>query len=259
MSRKVRYEINGRVAVVTIDRPEVRNAMDAEVFEGLLDAGRRAGADEDVRAVVVTGNGPAFSSGIDTTIFTQGGNSDPGTIDIAALQRSFSVFEEIPKPVIAAVGGPAFGAGLQLAIACDFRVAGADAEFSVMEVRWGLIPDLGGTVRLPRLIGLGRAKDLAMTARRVGAAEAAAIGLAERASLAGEHLSVAIDWAADLAAGPPLAIAAIKRLANQSFDVSVSTGLDREVQAQRSILFSADFAEAVMARVQKRAPDFHGR
>lgn len=259
MSEKVRYEVTGRVAVVTIDRPEVRNAMDLDVFSGLLEAGRRAGADNEVRAVVVTGAGATFSSGLDTSIFTQAENADVGSIDIAALQRAFSIFEEIPKPVIAAVGGPAFGGGLQLSIACDFRVAGADAEFSVMEVRWGIIPDLGGTVRLPRLIGVGRAKDLAMTTRRVGSVEAAAIGLVERSVPAGEHLSAAMAWAGELAGGPPLALAAIKRLANQAFDVSVPTGLEREEQAQRSILFSADFTEAVMARMQKRPPNFHAR
>jgi enoyl-CoA hydratase/carnithine racemase len=258
VSEKVRYEVSDSVALVTIARPEVRNAMDMDVFDGLTEAGRRAANDASVRAVVVAGDGANFSSGIDTTVFTAG-DSSPAEIDIARLQRSFSVFEEMLKPSIAAVAGPTFGAGIQLAIACDFRVAGADAELSVMETRWGIIPDLGGTQRLPRLIGLGRAKELAMTARRVGAEEALQIGLVNKIVPAGDHLTASLSWARELAAGPPLALAAIKRLANAAFETPVGPGLGREVAAQRRILASNDFVEAVTARMQKREPRFEAR
>lgn len=174
MGDKVRYEVSDGVATVAIARPEVRNAMDHDVFAGLAAAGGRAEADPSVRAVIVTGDGGTFSSGLDTSLFVAGGGRDPLSLDIARLQRSFTVFEEIPKPVIAAVAGPAFGGGLQLAIACDFRVAADDVQLAVFEVLWGIIPDLGATVRLPRLVGLSRAKEMAMTARRVGAPEALA-------------------------------------------------------------------------------------
>jgi enoyl-CoA hydratase/carnithine racemase len=259
MTEKVRYEVSGSVASVTIARPEVRNAMDMDVFDALTRAGERAGADPSVRAVVVAGEGANFSSGIDTSIFTAGDIKSPAEMDIARLQRSFTVFEEIGKPTIAAVAGPTFGAGFQLAIACDFRVAGADVDLSVMETKWGIIPDLGGTQRLPRLIGLGRAKELAMTARRIGAEEAERIGLVNKIVPAGEHLEAALSWAAELAAGPPLALAAIKRLANAAFETPVGPGLDREVAAQRRILASSDFVEAVSARMQKREPRFEAR
>ena len=259
MGEKVRYEVSGSVATITIARPEVRNAMDMDVFAGLAEAGARAGADRAVRAVVVTGEGPNFSSGIDTTVFTSGNNGSPSSIDIGALQDAFTIFESIQQPTIAAIAGPTFGAGLQLAIACDFRVAGGDTELSVMEVRWGILPDLGGTQRLPRLIGLGRAKELAMTARRVGAEEAVQIGLVNKLVPAGAHLQSATDWARELAAGPPLALAAIKRLMNGAFDTPVREGLDREATAQRRILASSDFIEAVTARVQKREPHFQAR
>jgi enoyl-CoA hydratase/carnithine racemase len=258
MGEKVRYEVADAVAVVTIARSEVRNAMDWDVFDGLAEAGERAGADRVVRAVVVTGDGN-FSSGIDTSVFTSGDGSRPSAIDIGRLQASFTVYEQIAKPTIAAVAGPAFGAGLQLAIACDFRVAAEDVQLSVMEVRWGILPDLGGTQRLPRLIGLGRAKELAMTARRVGAEEALSIGLVNRVVPGSGCLEAAIDWARELAAGPPLALAAIKRLMNSSFDVPVGAGLDREATAQRRILASSDFIEAVSARVEKREPRFEAR
>jgi len=261
MSDKVRYEVAGRVATITIARPEVRNAMDLDVFAELFEAGRRAGDDPAVRAVVVTGASGAFSSGIDVSIFAAGssnGSFEPASIDIPVLQRAFSIYEQIPKPVIAAVHGPAFGAGLQLAIACDLRVVAEGAELSVMETRWGIIPDLGATTRLPRLIGLGRARDLCYTGRRVGAEEASSMGLADRLVPAGAHPDAALRWAAELAEGPPLALAAIKRLTGAAFDTPVGTGLEREATAQPRMLASKDFIEAVSARFEKRDPRYEG-
>jgi enoyl-CoA hydratase/carnithine racemase len=252
----VRYEVSDRVAVITIDRPEVLNAMDQAVFDGLYDAGRRAAADPDVRAVVVTGEGRAFSSGLDTSLFTSG---PAGPIDIGRLQRAFTIFEEIELPTIAAVRGPCLGGGLQLAIACDLRVVADDVRLSAFEVNWGIIPDLGGTQRLPRLVGLGRAKEMVLTARSVGGAEALAWGLANRCVAPDDMLAEAVAWAAELAAGPPLALAAAKRLAGTALDLPVHTGLRREAAAQRRMLASEDFIEAVTARMQKRAPSYQGR
>jgi enoyl-CoA hydratase/carnithine racemase len=259
MGEKVRYEVADSIAVVTIDRPDVRNAMDWDVFNGLAAAGARAASDPSVRTVVVAGEGSNFSSGIDTSIFTTGNGSTPAAIDIGRLQSSFTIYEQMPKPTIAAIAGPTFGAGFQLAIACDFRVAAEDVQMSLMEVRWGILPDLGGTQRLPRLVGLGRAKEMAMTARRVGAAEAMSIGLVNRVVPPAQCRDSAVEWARELAAGPPLALAGIKRLMNAAFDVPVPAGLDREATAQRRILASADFIEAVTARVEKREPRFQAR
>lgn len=210
-----------------------------------------------MRAVLVRGEGRAFSSGLDTSLFSAGGA--PGSIDIARLQRSFTAYERIPKPTIAAVGGPAFGGGCQLAIACDLRIVSDDAELALFEVRWGIIPDLGGTQRLPRLVGLGRAKEMAMTGRRISSAEALAWGLANRVVERASLDDGALALASELAAGPPLALAAAKRLAAGAFDAPVGVGLDREAAAQRRILASADFVEAVTARIQKRTPQFNGR
>ena len=259
MSDTVRYEVRDRVAVITIDRPGVRNAMDRSVFAGLTAAGRRAGLDPEARAVVVTGAGDTFSSGIDVSIFTEGEGLAPLTADVTFFQEAFTVFEEISKPTIAAVTGPAFGGGFQLAIACDLRVATEDAAFSVMETRWGIIPDLGATHRLPRLIGLGRAKDLAFTGRIIDGREAEALGLVERLVPPGEHHDQALSWAAELASGPPLALSGIKRLMNASFSEPVRTGLEREEMVQRRILASSDFAEAVRARMTKQEPRYRGR
>ncbi len=258
---KVRYEVDGSVAVVTLNRPEVLNAMDREVFFALREAAGRAAADPGVRALVLTGEGRAFSSGLDTSLFASGldGGGTPLTLDIAALQSCFSAYEEISIPTIAAIRGPALGGGIQLAVACDLRVAADDAELAVYEIRWGIIPDLGGTQRLPRLIGLGRAKELVLTGRRVAAAEALAWGLVNRVVPADTVLTEALAWARELAAGPPLALSAAKRLATSAFDVPVSAGLEREAMINRRLLASDDFREAVLARFEKRAPQFHAR
>ena len=258
---KVGYEVDGAVALVTLNRPEVLNAMDREVFFALREAGERAGADPDVRAVVVRGEGRAFSSGLDTSLFASGigGGGSPLTLDIGALQDCFSIYETIGKPTIAAVGGLCLGGGIQLAAACDLRIAADDAELAVYEIRWGIIPDLGGTQRLPRLIGLGRAKELVMTGRKVGPEEALAWGLVNRVVPRERLDDEALTWGRELAAGPPLAIAAAKRLATSALDVPVAAGLEREAMVNRRLLSTEDFIEAVTARFEKREPSFRAR
>jgi enoyl-CoA hydratase/carnithine racemase len=258
---KVRYEVSDGVALVTIDRPEVLNAIDRDVFFELRDAALRAGTDPNVRALVLTGEGRAFSSGLDTSLFASGidGNGSPLSLDIAALQSCFTAYETVGLPTVAAIRGVALGGGIQLAIACDLRVAGEDAELAVYEIRWGIIPDLGGTQRLPRLIGLGRAKELVMTGRRVGAEEALAWGLVNRVVPTDRVLDEALGLARELAAGPPLALAAAKRLATSAFDVPLMGGLEREAMINRRLLASDDFREAVVARFEKRAPRFTAR
>jgi enoyl-CoA hydratase/carnithine racemase len=258
---KVLYEVNGGVAHVRLNRPDVLNAMDQEVFFGLRDAAHRAGSDPEVRALVLSGEGRAFSSGLDTSIFAAGmdGGGNPLALDIAALQSCFTAYEEIGVPTIAAIRGLALGGGIQLAAACDLRVAGDDAELAVYEIRWGIIPDLGGTQRLPRLIGLGRAKELVLTGRRVGATEALAWGLVNRVVAPEQVVKEALAWAGELAAGPPLALSAAKRLTTSAFDVPVPGGLEREAMINRRLLASDDFREAVVARFEKRTPRFNAR
>jgi len=258
---KVRYEVTEGVALVTLNRPEVLNAMDREVFFALRDAARRAGADPAVRALVLTGEGKAFSSGLDTSLFASGidGGGSPLSLDIASLQSCFSAYEEVTIPTIAAINGVALGGGIQLAAACDLRVAAEDAELAVYEIQWGIIPDLGGTQRLPRLVGLGRAKELVLTGRRIVAAEALEWGLVNRVVPAGRVVEEALGWARELAAGPPLAVAAAKRLTTSAFDATISSGLEREAMINRRLLASEDFREAVVARFSKREPHFNAR
>jgi enoyl-CoA hydratase/carnithine racemase len=251
----VRYELHDGVAVVTIDRPAKRNAMDLSVFEGLGEAAERAAADDGAGAVLVRGEGGTFSSGIDVGVLgsqlAQGGVEEPF---IADLQASFTAFEELDKPSIAAIEGPCFGAGLQLAIACHVRAVAPDAILSVMEVRWALVPDLGGTWRLPRLVGTGRATELALTGRRVDADEAVRIGLAE-ASVGDADDAFAL--AARLARGPG-AIRRVPRLMRENAERSRDEGLAAERAAQLACIAGPDFQEAVAAALEGREPQYRG-
>lgn len=252
----VTYDVRDRVAVVTIDRPDKRNAMDVGVFDGLRETAGRAADDGDVRAVLVRGAGDTFSSGIDVNVLGEqlaAGGLD--TDDVHRLQTSFTAFEDLDMPVVAGVDGACFGAGLQLALACHLRVVTPRAQLCVMEVRWGLVPDLGGTFRLPRLVGLGRATELVTTGRRVDADEAVTIGLAERSV---DTLDGAFDLARDLAASPGATRRAL-RLLRDNLDRQRDDALAHEAEAQVACMDGPDFAEAVAARFEGREPTYVGR
>jgi 2-(1,2-epoxy-1,2-dihydrophenyl)acetyl-CoA isomerase len=259
MPDRVLYQVEDRVATVTMSRPEKLNAMDRQTFDELRRAAARAAADPEVGAVVVTGAGRAFSAGLDLAEFSAMAEVDHGEQVIGELQRAIGAFELLPKPVIAAVNGLAVGGGLQLAIACDLRLAAASAEFASWEMRWAIVPDLGGTERLPRLIGLGRAKEMVFTGRQVGAAEAERSGLVNRVVPDADLALAAAELAAGLASGPTLALGMAKQLLNESFDRAVSEGLGAARRAQRLTLASADHREARAAFAERRPPRFSGR
>jgi enoyl-CoA hydratase len=259
MPAHVRYQVAGQVATVTLDRPEKLNAMDRRMFGELEAAAARAADDPAVRALVVTGAGRAFSSGLDVAEFAA--TSDPAAAErvVADIQRAISAFELLPKPVVAAVNGLAFGGGLQLAIACDLRLASDRAEFASMEMRWAIVPDLGGTERLPRLVGLGRAKELIFTGRPVGADEALRIGLVNRVVPAHDLATEAAELAGGLASGPTLALGLAKQALNQAFERSAADGLEAARRAQRRTFASSDHAEAKAAFAERRPPRFGGQ
>jgi enoyl-CoA hydratase/carnithine racemase len=259
MADRVLYQVEDRVATVTMSLPDKLNAMDRQTFEELRRAAARAAEDPDVGAVVVTGAGRAFSSGLDLAEFAGMAEVDHADTVIGELQRAIGAFELLPKPVVAAVNGLAVGGGLQLAIACDLRLAAASAQFASWEMRWAIVPDLGGTERLPRLIGLGRAKELVFTGRQVGAAEAEQIGLVNRVVPDADLALAAAELAAGLASGPTLALGMAKQLLNEAFDRGVSEGLSAARRAQRLTLASADHREARAAFAERRPPRFSGR
>jgi enoyl-CoA hydratase/carnithine racemase len=256
---RVVYRVKDRVATVTLSRPSKLNAMDRQTFTELRRAAARAAEDPEVGAVVVTGAGRAFSSGLDLAEFSNMAQVDDGEEVVGELQRAISAFDLLPKPVIAAVNGLAVGGGLQLAIACDLRVAAASAVFASWEMRWAIVPDLGGTERLPRLIGLGRAKELVFTGRQLNAHEAERIGLVNRVVPDAELAQAVADLAAGLASGPTLALGMAKQLLNEALDRRVSDGLTAARRAQRRTLASADHAEARAAFIERRPPRFTGR
>ena len=255
---EVRYEVVDRVAHVTIDRPEKRNAMDLEVFAQLAEHAARIEADPDVGAVVVAGAAGTFSAGLDLT--TLGGLLGEGLdpVMVARLQATFTAYEELDVPVLAAIEGHCLGGGIQLAAACHLRAVAPSASLSVLEVRWGLVPDLGGTYRLPRLVGPGRATELAMTARRFDAEEALATGFAELALPAEDPQAAAHDHAARWAAGPG-SVRRIPRLVRENLRRERTDALAAEIAAQEAAVSGPDVREAVTAHLEGREPRFEGR
>ena len=250
----VRYETDGAVAVITLDRPPV-NALSAELIADLATATGRA-ADASVRAVVITG-APHFAAGADIAAFvdTGAGGSRVGIELGLALRR----IEALPKPVIAAVRGYALGGGLELAMACDLRVLAEDAKVGQPEIKLGIIPGAGGTQRLPRLVGAGRARDLVYTGRMIGAAEALAWGLADRVVPPERLMEEAMALARELAAGATLAIAIAKRVISRGLDAALDDALAIEAEGFTEVFGTADAAEGVRAFLDKRRPEFTGR
>ena len=251
------------VGTVTLNRPDKLNAMDQGIFDGLHDAAAQARAAIEagtVRAVLVRGEGRAFSSGLDVSLFGQQAAGDkPADEWIAWLQQAFTGLEDLPVPVVAAVQGVAFGGGCQLALAAHLRVAAPDAQIALLEARWALVPDLGGLTRLPRVVGISRATDMAMTARKVDAETALAWGLVDRVLPQEGFDDAARAFVAELAAGPTTAIGAVPGLLRQSVVSSREEMLAAERAYQQRCLASADFVEAATAAMQGRPPAFTGR
>jgi enoyl-CoA hydratase/2-(1,2-epoxy-1,2-dihydrophenyl)acetyl-CoA isomerase len=220
-THRLRFTVaDDHVGVLTLDRPDKLNAMDAAMFSALHQAAamaREAIADRSCRAVLMMGAGRAFSAGTDLSeLGQQAAGTPPDDDRIAWLQEAFTVWEELDVPVVAAVHGVALGAGCQLALAAHLRLAAPTAQMGVLEARWGIVPDLGASYRLPPLVGRSRAIDMAIRARRVDAATGLAWGLVD-AVLDGEDFTgAARRWVAELAAGPVLATAAAVRLMRES-------------------------------------------
>ena len=258
MTERVTIQIDKGVADVRMNRPDKRNALDAAMFEGLIQAGKRLAEDRSVRAVVLSGEGLGFCAGLDFKSFLEGSGGTLLTRDAGTLanraQRAAYVWQEVPVPVIAAIHGVAFGGGLQIALGADIRYATPDAQLSVMEIKWGLVPDMSGTQTLRHLVRLDVAKELTFTGRIVSGTEAEKLGLVTR--VVDAPRDAALQTARDIAGRSPDAIRSGKQLLNAADLVSVEEGLLLEEKLQRALLGSPNQMEAVMANMEKRAPVF---
>lgn len=264
-AERVTWTVRDGVADVRLDRPEKLNALDVAMFAALGDAGEALGADPAVRAVVLSGAGRAFCAGLDLGLFTA--MAAPGASGIPdelakrprgrrtnAGQHAARVWSDLAVPVIAAVHGVALGGGLQLALGADVRIVSPDARLSVLEIRWGLVPDMTGTWTLPRLVGLDVAKELTWTGRMVSGSEAVALGLATRA--ADDPRGEARELAAQIARSSPDAIRTAKLLLDGSPQATPDEQFAAEAGRNGQLIGSPNQVEAVTAYFEKREPAF---
>jgi 2-oxoglutaroyl-CoA hydrolase len=249
-----RVETEGDVATITLDVPGKLNRVSMKARDQIGHVFAELGVDNSVRFVVLTGEGEAFTAGGDIAGFLE---AEPETV--SRLHWNVAAPERSSKIVVAKLRGYAFGVGLELALACDFRIATDDVELALPEVKLGMIPGSGGTQRLVRLVGLARAKDLILRGRRVQAEEALALGLVTEVVPAGE-LDAAVDvLLAELRELSPLALATAKRVLNLAEEGPLHAGLQLEGLAYGMLRSSADFREGVEAFGEKRKPKFEGR
>ena len=263
------------IADVRLNRPEKYNALSHEMFAAIIEAGESLAERADVRVVVLSGNGPGFCAGLDMGNFSKMNDQEPRASDsgsdsqdtkalIAKQQGSTRagnhaqlpglVWKRLPVPVIAAIHGVAFGGGCQVALGADIRVVAPDAKMSVMEIKWGLIPDMSLTQTLRDLVPMDVAKELTFTGRILSGAEAKEYGLATKVSDA--PLDVAMELAREIANKSPDAIRAGKELFEATWHADERTGLELEEKLQVGLIGTANQKEAIMANFEKRAPEF---
>jgi enoyl-CoA hydratase/carnithine racemase len=253
-------EDRGAVRHVVLNRPEKRNALNGDLIGALRDAFADAAADRGVACVVVRGAGPMFSAGVD---FSELGAlaADPGRVETMRrpILEAWNLLEEMPKPTIAQIHGACLGGAMELALACDMRTMAADAIMGLPETRIGLIPDVGGSSRLPSIVGLGRAKELVMASKLVDGTEAERIGLVNRVAPADALDATTDALVGELLACAPVAVAHAKRVLDAAAKPALAATLRLEVTAQALCARTDDFGEATRAFAEKRQPEFSGR
>ena len=252
------YEKQGHVATITLSRPRQKNAISVEMLKDLSRCCDEISADSKVRAVVITGEGDAFCAGGDIEMLASL-ESPAKAQEFVAFSRSvFSKIYNLARPVIAAINGPALGGGCELALACDLRIAAESASFGQLEIRHGILPGAGGTQRLPRVVGLARAKELLYSGDIIDAAEAHRIGLVNRVAADATLAVEAAAWAAKLARMPQFALRLTKYAVNDGVDVGLETGLAIEARCFEMVFSSRDQKEGLNAFLEKRKAVFVG-
>lgn len=260
-SDAVLLDISEHIATLTLNRPDKLNALDGETMEALVPIMERLAEDKEVRCVVITGAGRGFCSGGDVAGMASGETipDESPVTRLRHLEETSRLLHEMPKPTIAMVNGPAAGAGLSIALACDIRIAGESARFTTAFVRIGFSGDFGGTWMLQRLVGPAKARELYFTGDLIDAREAERIGLVNRVvpddELAGETRALAER----MAKGPPIALARMKQNMNLGLVAEYPTLLDAEAENMIMTGMTEDNREAIKAFLEKRPPTFHGR
>lgn len=257
------YEVKDGVATLTLNRPDRLNALGGSLRDDLHDAITRSRADPEVRVMVITGAGKGFCAGGDVKAMNEakeGQRERPLLEKIApGRDRTLLAMREAPQPIIAAVNGAAAGAGMNLALGCDIRIASTAAKFSQAFVKRGLHPDWGGTYFLPRVVGMARAAELIFTGEVIDAAEALRLGIVSRVVAPEELLPTVTELARAIAAGPPLAIRLAKHSLYANADRDLKSALEAETAAQNICFDTEDAREGIRAFIEKRPPLFRGR
>src|ERR1700761_128149 len=254
--QRVQVTIDDHVAIVTLTRGDKHNALDVPMFEQIIAAGERVADEAGGRAVVLRGEGPRFCYGLDVVSIMSAGDGVQGLADRVRgevpnwFQRAAHVWLEVPVPVIAALHGTCFGGGLQIALAADVRIASPYARLSVMEIKWGLIPDMSITRTLPRLVRIDVAKELTFTGRVFDGTEAERLGVVTR--VADDPLAAARELAAEIAGRSPHAVRAAKRLYDETWTADARTSLALEAELQVGLLGSPNQLAAVTAGFTKQ-------
>jgi len=260
MSERVRLEIRDDVAYVTMTRADKFNALDWDMFTGLVDTAKKIGRDKTIRAVIVQGEGKAFCSGLDFASFTK----QPARMVRGFLKYGFkttNLFQEVawcwrrlPVPVVAVLHGYCYGGGAQIALGADFRFITPDCEFSILEAKWGLVPDMTGTVTLRELLPMDQAKLLTMTGRMLSGAQAREFNLVTGVSA--DPLAEAEQLVAEIKTRSPDSVAATKRLFQETWTASVRRAFSKESRIQLGLLFGKNHKIAMRANFKKEQPNF---
>jgi len=260
--KAILFKIENDVAWITLNRPEQRNAVNADMRDELIHVLTDARLNPEIRALVITGSGKGFCTGADLSGPRREGPSGPGVtreVMKSSSQRLIRALWDLEKPVVAAVNGVAAGLGSHLAFASDFVIAAEGVRFIEVFVRRGIAVDAGGAFLLPRLVGLQKAKEMVYFGDDLSADEAQRLGLVSKVVSADQLEAAARDWAEKLAQGPTLAIGMSKRLLNRSLESDIDTALEEEALVQTIVTQSEDTKEGMTAFMERRTPQFKGR
>jgi enoyl-CoA hydratase len=248
----------GAIAILTLNRPEIMNPINDELVGELSQAIDRIAQDEQIRVMILTGGSKVFAAGGDIKAMQQFGPWQAKKF-VTPIHKVFNRMTELPKPTIAAIGGFALGGGVEMTLTCDFRIAADNAKFGFPEINLGIFPAAGGSQRLPRLIGMAKAKELMFTGDPIDAATALAIGLVNQVVPREELMERAMKLAEKLSKKPPLTIKALKESMHNVFNTDIDMGLNMEIEKCCSLFATEDQKEGMGAFLEKRKPQFKGQ